>query len=268
MSKNYILTGPPRSGTTLACYLLNKLDNTVALHEPMNLTMFPDRETGLHNIRDFFQQMRNSLLTDGQAISKVKGQSVPDNPFAQNTGGKRTSIVEKKLVKFEKDINQDFHLIIKHNAHFSLLLNDLVKEYPCFCIIRNPLSVILSWNSIEAPVAYGRLNVLKTLDPEKYIKVEALTDVLDRQIQLLDILFASYLHLPGLNIIRYEDIIQSGGSALEVMIPDAKQLQETLTNRNRSPLYDKSKEDIILNKLLKYPGAWHTFYPPESITQP
>ncbi len=32
---NIILTGIPRSGTTLICYLLNKIPNTVALHEPM-----------------------------------------------------------------------------------------------------------------------------------------------------------------------------------------------------------------------------------------
>jgi hypothetical protein len=36
MSENdVVLTGLPRSGTTLTCHLLNKLPDTVALHEPM-----------------------------------------------------------------------------------------------------------------------------------------------------------------------------------------------------------------------------------------
>jgi hypothetical protein len=33
---NVVLTGLPRSGTTLVCRLLNKLPDTVALHEPLS----------------------------------------------------------------------------------------------------------------------------------------------------------------------------------------------------------------------------------------
>ena len=33
--RDVVLTGPPRSGTTLACHMLNKLPGTVALHEPI-----------------------------------------------------------------------------------------------------------------------------------------------------------------------------------------------------------------------------------------
>jgi hypothetical protein len=32
---NIVLTGPPRSGTTMSVYLLHKSRNTVALDEPM-----------------------------------------------------------------------------------------------------------------------------------------------------------------------------------------------------------------------------------------
>ena len=33
--RNIVLTGPGRSGTTLTCFLLNKLPDTVALSEPI-----------------------------------------------------------------------------------------------------------------------------------------------------------------------------------------------------------------------------------------
>lgn len=33
--RNIVLTGPGRSGTTLTCYLLNMLPDTVALSEPI-----------------------------------------------------------------------------------------------------------------------------------------------------------------------------------------------------------------------------------------
>src|ERR1700716_4011573 len=39
--RNVLIPGTPRSGTTLLCSLLNKLPDTVALHEPMNVWDFP-----------------------------------------------------------------------------------------------------------------------------------------------------------------------------------------------------------------------------------
>jgi hypothetical protein len=42
---NIVSTGLPRSGTTLTCHLLNKLPNTVALHEPIAPGQFVDLES-------------------------------------------------------------------------------------------------------------------------------------------------------------------------------------------------------------------------------
>ncbi len=267
MAEDIILTGPPRSGTTLTCHLLNLLDNTIALHEPMNLVMFPDRETALGNIASFFGEMRHSLLSEGKALSKVAGDKIPDNPFATQEGGHRSSIVVKKAITFDKPLSSDFRLIIKHNAHFSLLLTDLVKTYRCFSIIRHPLSVIRSWNTIQAPVAEGKITVFKTLAPEKYREIEAIPRLLDRQIRLLDYLFSCYVGLPGLTIIKYEDLIATQGSALESMVPEARRLNEPLQNRNRSPLYDPREEEVVRRAILDYPGAWESFYSRDSIAQ-
>jgi len=35
--RNVLITGTPRSGTTLICSLVNKLPDTVAVHEPTNV---------------------------------------------------------------------------------------------------------------------------------------------------------------------------------------------------------------------------------------
>ena len=40
-----VLTGVPRSGTTLICYLLNKVPDAIALHEPMAVAEFPKLRT-------------------------------------------------------------------------------------------------------------------------------------------------------------------------------------------------------------------------------
>src|SRR5689334_16285425 len=42
--RDVLVTGLPRSGTTLTCHLLQKLPDTVALHEPMDFHKFsPER---------------------------------------------------------------------------------------------------------------------------------------------------------------------------------------------------------------------------------
>src|SRR5687768_9935396 len=107
MINDIILTGPPRSGTTLACYLLNKTDDTIALHEPMNLKMFPDAETGVRSTRQFFVDMRKSLLEKGEAISKVSEGKIPSNPFGDVVKSGRESIVKKGPVHFDKQLSNN-----------------------------------------------------------------------------------------------------------------------------------------------------------------
>ena len=127
--KNIILTGPPRSGTTLSCFLLNQLPNTIALHEPMNLGMFQSQEQGLEETQQFFAAMRQSLLTEGKALSKVKAGAIPSNPFGKAEEGKRASLVKKDWIHFEKPLQEDFTLVIKQNAHFTFLLDELYLPY-------------------------------------------------------------------------------------------------------------------------------------------
>ena len=62
--RNVLITGTPRSGTTLLCSLLNKVPDTVALHEPMNVWDFPkckDAQAIADVIESFCTETRASL---------------------------------------------------------------------------------------------------------------------------------------------------------------------------------------------------------------
>jgi broad-specificity NMP kinase len=61
--RNVLITGTPRSGTTLVCSLLNKLPDIVALHEPMNVFDFVSRSDDeiAHMIDKFCAESRKSL---------------------------------------------------------------------------------------------------------------------------------------------------------------------------------------------------------------
>lgn len=260
MTNDIILTGPPRSGTTLACHLLNKVPNTIALHEPMSLSHFPNKDEGLTATLHFFQEMRSNLLDKGQALSKVTTEGIPDNPFPQTEGGGRASLVSKQWVTFDKPLTPDFNLVIKHNAHFTFLLSELADHFRCVAIIRNPVSVIASWNTIQAPVAQGLVHVLNGLDPALYAELESIRNILDRQVHLLDALFTCYRKEERLTLIRYEDMVQSGGRSLSAVVPEADALRESLGSRNRSRLYEADLMEEIKSRLLDRQGSYLNYY--------
>src|SRR5207302_11519895 len=97
--RNVLITGTPRSGTTLLCSLLNKLPDTVALHEPMNVWDFPkcrDASAVADKIDKFCGETRTSLHEHGFAMSKHVGGQIPDNVAANkvNQRGKRHTNTE------------------------------------------------------------------------------------------------------------------------------------------------------------------------------
>jgi hypothetical protein len=265
--KNIILTGPPRSGTTLSCFLLNQLPNTIALHEPMNLGMFQSQEQGLEETQQFFAAMRQSLLTEGKALSKVKAGTIPSNPFGKAEQGKRASLVRKDWVHFDKSLQEDFTLVIKQNAHFTFLLEPLNLLYPLYTIIRNPVSTIASWNTIQAPVSKGNLTVLKGLRPALFEELERIPDLLDRQVRLLHELYLPYILLRKEQLIRYEDIVQSNGAELSKIIPHAATIDHPLESKNRNKLYDESLRAAIFGRLVRFGGCYMDYYHEEQLAQ-
>jgi len=81
---NILITGVPRSGTTLTCFLLNKVKNTVALHEPLGYRRIMEQPGSgdiSSKINIFLDASRHSLLSTGTAWSKQINGKVPDNPF-------------------------------------------------------------------------------------------------------------------------------------------------------------------------------------------
>src|ERR1051326_9173576 len=79
-----ILTGIPRSGTTLTASLMNALEGTICLHEPFQFRKFclksRDRADFVERCLSAFTQLRNSLL-DGQPV--MDGRK-PDGSYPTN----------------------------------------------------------------------------------------------------------------------------------------------------------------------------------------
>ena len=73
--------------------------------------------------------------------------------------------------------------------------------------------------------------------------------------------------LPEQNVIRYEDIVDSGGRALAVISPGAEELDEPLSSRNLGELYDRDTMLRLGERLLGSDGAYWHFYSREEVEQ-
>jgi len=268
--RNLILTGVPRGGTTLACKLLGQAADTVALSEPMPVHELPLSPTAAVDvIQAYFDRARERLLASGTAISQQIDGKSPDNYFASEPGGPglRTRQATTGEIRVNKSLTPAFTLTIKHNAAFTALLPWLTPVFECCAIVRNPLAVLASWHSVDVPVASGRLPTAERLKPELTAWLDAEPDVLERQLFLLDWMFAQYAQtLPPARIIQYEQIISSGGQALMEATGLAPPPQ-SLDNRNASALYDPLASQRHAQRLCQRGGAWRMFYSDEAIMQ-
>lgn len=268
---NIVLTGVPRSGTTLTCHLLNKLPNTVALHEPIEfreILKFKTHQEISDYVAGVFEEMRTSIYTHKTAISRqIQGQ-IPDNNFGENKdqdSGFRKNLVSIGNVDIENHLESDFLLIIKEPGIFTAILKNLIGRFPSFAVIRNPLSVLASWNTVPFHVTKGRSPVAR-LDIALAQGLAKIKDRIDRQIYILSWFYEKYrMFLPETSILRYETIIASEGKALSIIQPQIQTLKDSLENKNLNKLYDRELMLVLGEKLLNSEGAFWEFYTRESV---
>jgi hypothetical protein len=271
--RNIILSGVPRSGSTLACFLLNKLPDVVALHEPMQvwrLKELPDRARVLDEIEAFLEESRERLLSEGLAPSKHIDGRVPDNPFTDVVAesGLRTIQDRRDTISFEGPLSEAFVLVIKHPVAFAALLEDLVTRFRCFATIRNPLAVLGSWNSIDLPFQRGHAPIGEALDPPLGRALAQIPAVHERQLHLLGWFYDRFRRfLPRESVLRYEDVVETGGGALEVVTGRAADLAEPLEDRNGSQLYDRALMQDLGARLLASEGPYWDFYSRDDVAR-
>ena len=257
-----LLTGVPRGGTTLACRLLGEAADTVALFEPMSVAELPrDPTAACADVLAFIEQTRHGLLTTGRAPSKLREGAVPDNPIAEPEAGsgQRRLTVEPGWLQVNTRLPDDFMLVVKHNAAFAALLPGLAERVPTLALVRNPVAVLASWQTVPLPVADGRIPAGERLDPALAARLAEEPDRDQRQYIILDWFFARFALLPAGRVLRYEDIIASRGESLFRSVGVAAGPRE-LMSRNANPAYRGRLSVSAHAGLRAYPGAWRDWY--------
>jgi hypothetical protein len=266
-----LLTGIPRGGTTLACELLNRLADARALDEPMRPGRFIreatradgtlDHQPIISAIQAFAGEQRRSLLERGVAVSKhvqgsVIGAKVSDDRGAD---GQRRKLREHGETFLGVPSSPAFTLAIKHPVAFTALLDVLLPVFPVAALVRNPLAIVASWETMPMVVRDGAFGLPPVAAPALAERLAAQPERLDRQVELLAWFYESYREkLPAERVIRYEDVVATGGTALAPVVASARTLDVPLRSRNAATdVYDAGHMAAMAHRLLaREPGQW------------
>ncbi|WP_339609036.1 hypothetical protein [uncultured Planktosalinus sp.] len=263
--RNVILTGIPRSGTTLCCKILLEVENQIALNEPIAAHFFRSKLTPEKVVKNAFATYRKQLLKNQAVPVRTKAGKITDNAYSTDNKTRKL-VLERTLVKFDKNVNSDFTLILKHCAEFTLILDQLDKKFECFAIVRNPLSVLASWHSVNVSVSRGKVSKAELLNPNFNNQLEKIKTLEDKQMFILNWYFLQFSMLSPQNIIKYEDIITTQGRALSIISGKETFYTDELSDQNKNSLYDKQAMASYLKILLDCSdGAFLNYYSFEDI---
>lgn len=221
-----LVTGLPRSGTTLICALLNEYPDTLALAEPIRLERHGDRERAVRDIETFAADVRKQALQTGAVVTKHVGGKIPDNwvqrPEDIQPGTLRKVLEQRGEISVGKPLSDDFTLVIKHPAEFSALADLLRPKFDLVAIVRNPLDVLAAWQTVDMPVNRGHMPMAEAFNGELAALLGGIDDRIARQVALIGWLLQRYAAFPRENIIRYEDVVADPLATLKRLSPHGR----------------------------------------------
>jgi hypothetical protein len=238
---------------------LDTLGDTVVLDEPMgraDLTAPPDRRFRRRrpltasevcdNIEAFADAMRTSVRTRGVGVSKRAGR--------------------KGEVRIDKQLSANFLLVINHHAAFVGVLDELITRASVHAIVRNPLATLMSWQGVPFPVARGHSTLGELFHPPLALELAAIPDRLDRQLHLLSWFFGRIIEfLPARSILRFEDIMATGGAALTSISPTAATVPPPRERRTQPRATNSSLVRALGERLLAHDGRYWQLYSRDSV---
>lgn len=258
-----LLTGLPRSGTTLACALLNEFPDTVALPEPIQLERHGDRARAVREIDAFVAESRRSALDLGIVVAKHVDGVIRDN-FVDEPGGEtglRRPRATHGTLPVGKPLSPGFRLIVKHPAEFSALADLLLGRYPMMALVRHPLAVLAAWQTVDMPVNRGHMPMAEAFNPELAGLLAAIPDRLERQVALMGWLLRLYARFPAGAVIRYEDMLARPRQVLSRLTPHAADPAKPLKPVDPAARYPGVDLPLLAQALLAIRAEAEVFYP-------
>jgi hypothetical protein len=210
-----ILTGVPRSGTTLAGAIIDQAPDSLCLSEP-------DRHVDLMreatSAEDFvvrlsreFDAIRRIILAGGSVSDRRRADGAPlTNYFTDSLPDRRREAAFTIRNITRLGLSADFVLGVKHNALYSAVLPEIVASdrFRVVVIIRDPVALVTSWRSLDLPISRGRLPAGERFWPKLGSLCRAELELTEKQLRICDLLFGRFLRWAGrVTILRYEALV-------------------------------------------------------------
>lgn len=270
LGNDVLLTGIPRSGTTLVCSILDEQSSVTALHEPIDPASFDGvrgARRAMNVVVSSVVRYREAIIDLGEVTSKQKEGRIPDNSVYKTQGdGLRAEITRRGPVHVGEFVPDDLVLILKHNALFTSLLPDLAKALPVFAIVRNPLAVLASWQTVDFPVNRGRVPMGERFDPALSQELDLLPETLSRQLKILEWFFSRFRsYLARDRVITYEEIISTQGRELSRITGRPVISSSFLSEQSYGRQLPAEKLLHLRDTLLAEPVIYDGFYSPDDV---
>jgi hypothetical protein len=259
-----LLTGIPRSGTSL---LTSMLSSNVCLcfSEPPWLKNLKEQsENGVQLSDNLALQIASlrSRIKNKQPIEivfKKNSSDLPDNYFKRNHQKTNKNQREIRAVILPRSSATNL-FIIKANALFTANLDGLLNgNWPIIAIIRDPVSVIMSWRSVKIASSKGRLPNLEKYSSD-LVDIGKEKSLLKRQVLLIDWYFKQFSKNSKVCLIKYEDLVESPTK----VVFDATGLEisgnYSLKSKNNRPEYNHQEKIKIIESLKKYGKHYLSYY--------
>ena len=143
MSNNLVITGIPRSGTSYVCALLNSVENTVLVNEPLEAMQFL-RNDSSRTLTEYYADTRDNIVKGVPIQNKIV-----DGKFIEDTN---ENDVRNYYVPAVKDAS--FVFGSKNTFIYLVCLEKIRQQLPDAAIlacIRHPYDVIASWKRVKIP---------------------------------------------------------------------------------------------------------------------
>jgi hypothetical protein len=206
-----VITGIPRSGTSLLCKRLDDLSNCVILNEPAEI--FDPLTHGMNPfwLATYYRDLRSDILDGREIENKINNGKVVED----------TRHIDERIRYRPGVSGADFLLGTKNTLAYLARLSIIKRAMPHATIvacIRHPLDTIASWKGSFAhlrdvqfndfPVAYTENPFLTGVERTRLDEIQNTDNPAIRRALLWSHLAETIKsHEEGLVIVRYEDLV-------------------------------------------------------------
>lgn len=261
MMHNILITGIPRSGTTLTNALIDSLPDCVALNEPLWQAQqdFGGNPVKFANwLAEDFARIRGHLHKE----HPVPDRRTPEGKAITNFfAGDKPAEDHSMMMLIKAGLPEYFTLAMKHNALYMACLPEIAfhLELTIIALIRHPVHTIASWRRLNLPISQGKLPHGATYWPELHAISESNDELLIKQVKIYDLMCERLHDMRGaVRVLPYETLIDTPELLCRAIGHDGP-LDTSMIKQNQTTIA-KEEHNLIANAVLKHGKHWQHFY--------